>query len=269
MSKECKVLCEGIPKGTNENILNNFLYKRGRDIELESTDSNNIKRAKVKFQSRIIAKAVINKTRNKLLNGNNIRMYIKNSDNVSQETDELLKNGGTRLGDYVIRKKIGSGGFGSIYMADDIYNNRMVAIKIDKSQNLKSRLEMEWNIYRLTSAVGMAECHDYFKDNGISCLVMPFYGKNISEWIRDNGEVKLYILFNIIYQMINAIRRVHDVGVIHRDIKPDNFVFGKDANKGDIYLIDFGLSKIYKEWNTKDFICCMGINPRYLVKGLW
>ena len=79
MNKECKVLCEGIPKGTTDEMLENFLYKRTKNIEIESTDSNNLKRGKVIFPSRMIAKAVINKTRKKTLRGNNIRMYLKNA----------------------------------------------------------------------------------------------------------------------------------------------------------------------------------------------
>ena len=95
--------------------------------------------------------------------------------------------------------------------------------------------------YLFFNSSGGGRSYAFFKDN-VSC-VMPFYGKNIAEWLRDNSSIQLYIQYNIIYQMINAVRRVHEVGVIHRDVKPDNFVFGKDEHKGDIYLIDFGLSK--------------------------
>lgn len=62
-------------------------------------------------------------------------------------------------------------------------------------------------------------------------------------------SIKTVLLIGM--QLVPTLERIHIKGVIHRDLKPENIMFGKDGEIGKIYLVDYGISKIYRDSNNK------------------
>lgn len=81
---------------------------------------------------------------------------------------------------------------------------------------------------------------------------MELLGENVEQY-KKNIDFNEIIVYDILAQMLESIRNVHDKGYIHRDIKPTNFVMSKEIEPGEktktVYMVDFGLSKIHLDKN--------------------
>ena len=237
-----------IPNSITISDLKIYFKNRAKEIQqINRRIDRQIYDAKIIFGSSIIATGVYRRYREKDLFGTRYNMELSSLEgNDEENSDDII---GKTIGDYIFRKKIGSGGFGNVYLADDINGKVMVAIKVDKDTNKHSRLQQEWEVYCATANKGGARCLAYFKSEGIKYLVMPFYGLSVGEYTQNNVTVEPWRVFNVGYQMLMAIKKIHECGYVHRDIKPDNFVLGRDQYSGNIYLIDLGLAKSYVDDN--------------------
>ena len=138
---------------------------------------------------------------------------------------------------------IGKGGFGTVFKAYDILNKKNVAIKIDKKKKYNKR---EYKIYsKLLGKKDMPQIIDYFENEDSSFLVMDLYSKDACTICKLNKKnyfnEKDILMIGI--QIIQQIGTLHKIGILHRDIKPDNFIYDSLNNK--FKLIDYGLSKPY------------------------
>lgn len=142
---------------------------------------------------------------------------------------------------------IGKGGFGTVYKGYDLNSGENVAIKFDKKKKYNKR---EYNVYsKISGNKDMSQALDFIEEDEYSYLVMKLYYKDAAAIQRINREKyfneKDILMLGI--QIIQQIGHLHKLGLIHRDIKPDNFVYDKVSNK--FKLIDFGLCKPYTSSN--------------------
>lgn len=153
------------------------------------------------------------------------------------------------LGDnYKLIKKIGSGSFGEVYLTEDKIGNQYAA-KIESNAE-KQRLKAEYNIYKKVlnnkTIVGIPRVYNYIETTNYNILIMELLGKSLENIYDDNGrEMGNSTLFKLALDMLHVIERFHSKGFIHRDIKPNNFLFNKHKPYDTLYLMDFGLSKNY------------------------
>ncbi|KAK8893412.1 hypothetical protein M9Y10_021832 [Tritrichomonas musculus] len=150
---------------------------------------------------------------------------------------------------YRIREKIGMGSFGVVNRGDDIRTGRLVAIKIESKSLKFSQLEIESNVYKkLSGSVNIPRFHYFTHDYSEgSALVIDLEGPSVEDLKEKcGGRLSLKTVLMLADQMLSSIEFVHKKGLIHRDIKPDNFVIGNHGNENQLFLIDFGLSKSYK-----------------------
>lgn len=153
---------------------------------------------------------------------------------------------------YELINVIGEGSFGKIYNAVNKLTNETVAIKIEKT-NLKSLLHYEASMYKILKDIkGIPSIKGFGSREYYNFLVMEKLGHSLDKLKKIcGGKFELKTILFIAIQIINRIEQIHKLGILHRDIKPDNFLIGIGKHRNLIYIIDFGLSKYYvdSDWN--------------------
>jgi len=147
---------------------------------------------------------------------------------------------------YLLIEKIGSGAFGSIYRGQNVRTKEFVAIKVEPIANDLKLLKNESNIYNfLSGSEGIPTIKWYGKDERNYYMVINLLGKSLQNLIEESNKLALLLTLKIGIKILNILKVIHEKGLVHRDIKPDNFLFGLNSQFNHIYLIDFGFCKSY------------------------
>ena len=146
---------------------------------------------------------------------------------------------------YRLIKRIGKGSFGEVFLVSDKEGNKY-ACKAENNSS-KNRLRGESYIYKRFASKNL-ECvptfHKYFETPEYNLLIMQLLGKSLDCIFEDcNNNIDVGTVMKIGITIISHLEKIHRIGIIHRDIKPNNFMFGMDENESDLYVMDFGLSK--------------------------
>ena len=157
--------------------------------------------------------------------------------------DKFIKENPIIFKKYKVIKKLKEGELGAIYLGKTIDSNAFVEIKVEKRKKIKPILESEAFILYSIAGVGIPEVKSFGKVKNYNILVEPLLGKSLFEIFIENDEkMPIEDVCLIGKQAIERIQWIHSKFIIHRNIKPDNFLIGKkDPNV--IYLIDFSLIK--------------------------
>ena len=151
---------------------------------------------------------------------------------------------------YRLLNQIGEGAFGKVYRGENIRTRELVACKLEPEALDIKLLKNETKAYLLLAKesgfprikwYGIHDLHFY--------MVIDFLGESLKNTVSNtDSSFTLVEVLKLGIQMIQRIQSVHSVGLIHRDIKPDNFLFGKTMkNLKMLYLVDFGLCRGYRQ----------------------
>ncbi len=156
---------------------------------------------------------------------------------------------GTTVSHYRITGKLGSGGMGDVYEAEDTELRRKVALKV-LPEHLASDPERLERFKREARAVAslnhpnIVTLHSVEESDGRHFLTMELVdGKSLDALIPDGG-FDLERLFELAIPIADALSAAHEKGVVHRDLKPANVMVGED---GRLRIVDFGLAKLWED----------------------
>lgn len=157
---------------------------------------------------------------------------------------------------YKLGRKIGSGSFGEIYLASHINSGEIVAVKIENNKTKHPQLMYEAKLYSiLQGASGIASIRWCGVDGDDNALVLDLLGPSMEDlFVYCGRKFSLKTVLMLADQMISRIEFLHSKGLLHRDIKPDNFLMGLGRKANQVYIIDFGLAKRYKDSMTNRHI---------------
>lgn len=153
---------------------------------------------------------------------------------------------------YQLKRRIGAGSFGEIYCAENIRNHRKVAIKLEHLRTRVPQLSYEAKLYTILSGgTGIPKLHWYGTEDNYNVMVIDLLGKSLEDLFQEHGrKFSLKTVLMLADQMISCVEYMHNKNFIHRDIKPDNFVMGIGPTSNQVFMIDFGLSKKYRDQHT-------------------
>src|SRR6266567_487585 len=134
---------------------------------------------------------------------------------------------GTKLGRYEIRSKIGEGGMGEVYLAEDTQLHRKVAIKVlpadvAANQDRMRRFKQEATAAASLNHPNIAHIYEIGEANGLNFIAMEFVaGVTLREKIHKE-HYELPKLLRVLQHVADGLAKAHDAGIVHRDLKPDN-----------------------------------------------
>lgn len=146
------------------------------------------------------------------------------------------------LGKYRIVSTIGSGGFGTVYLAEDTWINKQVALKVPHRQNLNfSELLREPRLLATLNHPNIVTVTTADKQDDVFFIVMEYVrGDTLEAVIGDNGALDVDRVVDYSIQIGRAMEYAHGQGVIHRDLRPSNVLV---SESGPLKVADFGTSR--------------------------
>jgi casein kinase 1 len=159
-------------------------------------------------------------------------------------------------GKYRIGKKIGSGSFGEIYLGTNAATQEEVAIKLEEVKTRHPQLLYESKLYRvLQGGVGIPNIHWYGVEGDYNAMVLDLLGPSLEDLFNFcSRRLSVKTTLMLMDQMISRLEFFHAKNFIHRDIKPDNFLIGLGRKANQVYIIDYGLAKKYRDPKTQQHI---------------
>lgn len=164
------------------------------------------------------------------------------ADSGTQDTDLT----GTHVGRFLVRRRIGGGGMGEVYLAEDTLLPRLVALKRLASQlrgdhASQSRLLNEARLASMVTHTHLARVYDAFERNDETFIVMEYVeGESLGQRLR-RGRLGSLEWRRIASEVASALEAAHRAGIVHGDLKPDNVLL--EAATGAAKVCDFGVAR--------------------------
>ena len=167
--------------------------------------------------------------------------------------DELT--GKIFFGKYKPEKKLGEGSFGKIYSAVNVTDGEHYALKMENKESGQNLLESEAYFLCYLRGYGIPSVKSYGFSGNYNIMVMELLGKSLEDLFQDyKRKFSLKTVCLLAQQMLERMEFIHNKHIIHRDIKPDNFVIGVNNKSEIVYILDFGLAKKYRSSRTLQHI---------------
>jgi eukaryotic-like serine/threonine-protein kinase len=176
--------------------------------------------------------------------------------------EEDIARLGTSIGNYRLDKILGRGGMGTVYSGEHVYIKKPVAVKVlhpqfARYQEAIHRFLREARAATSINHANIVDVTDFgiLENGGPVYFVMEYLeGKSLEDLIEKEGAVELHRALNIANQIALALEAAHNVGVIHRDLKPDNIMLLKRPGRRDLVRMAPDQSWITEREESYDFV---------------
>jgi len=166
---------------------------------------------------------------------------------------------------YKILHKLGEGGFGAVYLAEDEKKKKRVALKIMLQQKVPTPkaialFNREIEVNRKLRHKNIIHVEHYFKSSDLHCFALEYMdGGSVWELMREKGRLDVDEAVPVMRQILEGLAHAHRKKIIHRDIKPPNILLSANPDQRIAKLADFGLAKNFaKAGMTKTNITVAG-----------
>ena len=153
---------------------------------------------------------------------------------------------GSRVGNYLITKRLGAGGVGEVFKGVDVMLKREVAIKVLRDELASDplfleRFRQEAQLHAKLSHPNVASLHAFLHEGDTQFMVMEYVpGIALDEFVRSGGPVPVERAQGIFRTALDGIEHAHSCGIVHRDIKPANIML---SDSGQVKVMDFGIAR--------------------------
>ncbi len=151
-----------------------------------------------------------------------------------------------RIKDYQIISKIGEGGMATVYLAEHLLLGSQVAIKVlnqefVRNTNIRNRFLAEARNMAKMKHPNIVRVTDLIDAGDVVAIAMEYIeGETLKDYLNHQGNLNDFEIAELLVQMLDALDYVHQNRLVHRDVKPSNFILSKD---GVLKLLDFGIAK--------------------------
>ena len=186
-----------------------------------------------------------------------------------------LRQGTVLNNKYLVGDAIGEGGFGITYIGFDLNLELKIAIKefypngyanrnntLDNHVTLNYQHEGEYfkngkeqflreaqNIAKFSKEDGVVDVRDYFTENNTAYIIMEYLeGDTLAAYLKKHGRMDAESVFRLMLPVMRSLEKMHNTGIIHRDISPDNIMFTENHT---VRLMDFGSARYFTESEKK------------------
>lgn len=211
-----------------------------------------------------------------------------------EQPEQALRCGAILRGKYLVGKVMGQGGFGITYVGQDLVLNLKVAIKeyfpasmasrsgntsllwhssvVSREEGCEGFLKEARKMARIDKIPSVVSVRDMFLENETAYIVMDFVeGETLKAKLKREGPMKFSECVRLLGPVMDGLEKVHEQGMIHRDIKPDNIMIQPD---GAAMLLDLGAAKELdprqrNQGATTNLVVSQGFSPleQYMDSG--
>ncbi len=188
---------------------------------------------------------------------------------LNQQEDHLV--GRVVKSKFKIIKKLGQGGMGAVYLAEQVGIGQKLALKFLKSEfstdpELARRFLNEAKSYARVAHPNAVTLHDFGQDDDGNLFIAMEYceGVDLKKVLTEQGRLQLGEAIEVVLQVADVLANAHAKGVVHRDLKPENIMIRRGMRGVHAKVLDFGIARLMNDGTKLTMAGAIAGTPRYM-----